>query len=190
MFLTVRFGNVLDSAGSVVPVFREQILRGGPITVTHPEIERFFMTIPEAVQLVLQSGAVGEGGDVLILDMGEPVKIVDLAKDMIRLSGQEYPTDIDIVYTGLRPGEKLYEELYFDEERRVATVHPKVFCAMHQSHNLPEIEKLFEQLKEVIDQPPEIVRARLRDLIPEYGLEKRPQRMAPGVKRMTPESSF
>ena len=104
-------GNVLNSMGSVVPTFRRQIEEGGPITVTDPEMQRYFMTIPEAVQLVLQSGLVGEGGDVLILDMGEPVRIVDLAKDMIRLSGQHYPDDIDIVFTGLRPGEKLYEDV-------------------------------------------------------------------------------
>ncbi len=188
-FIVVRFGNVLASNGSVVPIFQEQIRRGGPITITDPAIERYFMTIPEAAQLVLQSAAMGSGGEIFVLDMGESVKIVDLAHDLIALSGLA-EEDIEIVFTGLRPGEKLYEELYFDEERRVATVHPKVFCAMHQSHNLPEIEKLFEQLKEVIDQPPEIVRARLRDLIPEYGLEKKSQRMVPGVKRMTPKSSF
>src|SRR5262249_14396454 len=108
-FITVRFGNVLNSAGSVVPTFRRQILEGGPITVTHPEMTRFFMTIPEAVQLVLQAGAIGQNGQVLILDMGEPVKIVDLARDMISLSGLRYPEDVDIVFTGLRPGEKMYE---------------------------------------------------------------------------------
>ncbi len=126
-FITVRFGNVLNSAGSVVPTFRRQIEQGGPITVTDPEMQRYFMTIPEAVQLVLQSGAVGEGGDVLILDMGEPVKIVDLAKDMIRLSGQNYPDDIDIVFTGLRPGEKLYEELFYETEQNACRVHEKIY---------------------------------------------------------------
>ena len=128
-FITVRFGNVLNSAGSVVPTFRRQIEEGGPVTVTDPRMERYFMTIPEAVQLVLQSAAKGEGGDVLILDMGEPVRIVDLAKDMIRLSGQQYPEDIDIVYTGLRPGEKLYEELFYETEENACRVHEKIYRA-------------------------------------------------------------
>ena len=128
-FITVRFGNVLNSAGSVVPTFRRQIEEGGPITVTDPEMQRYFMTIPEAVQLVLQSGAIGEGGDVLILDMGEPVRIVDLAKDMIRLSGQRYPEDIDIVFTGLRPGEKLYEELFYETEQNACRIHEKILRA-------------------------------------------------------------
>jgi FlaA1/EpsC-like NDP-sugar epimerase len=128
-FITVRFGNVLKSAGSVVPTFRRQIEEGGPVTVTDPRMQRYFMTIPEAVQLVLQSGAIGEGGDVLILDMGEPVRIVELAKDMIRLSGQRYPEDIDIVFTGLRPGEKLYEELFYETEQHAVRVHEKIFRA-------------------------------------------------------------
>lgn len=128
-FITVRFGNVLNSAGSVVPTFRKQIEEGGPVTVTDPNMQRYFMTIPEAVQLVLQSGAIGEGGDVLILDMGEPVRIVDLAKDMIRLSGQRYPEDIDIVFTGLRPGEKLYEELFYETEQHAVRIHEKIFRA-------------------------------------------------------------
>lgn len=132
-FITVRFGNVLNSAGSVVPTFRRQIEEGGPVTVTDPEMLRYFMTIPEAVQLVLQSGAIGESGDVLILDMGEPVRIVDLAKDMIRLSGQRYPDDIDIVYTGLRPGEKLYEELFYETEQSAVRIHEKIFRAPRDS---------------------------------------------------------
>ncbi len=138
-FITVRFGNVLNSAGSVVPTFRRQIEEGGPVTVTDPEMQRYFMTIPEAVQLVLQSGAVGEGGDVLILDMGEPVRIVDLAKDMIRLSGQEYPTDIDIVYTGLRPGEKLYEELFYETEVNASRVHEKILRAPRAADVNPSV---------------------------------------------------
>jgi FlaA1/EpsC-like NDP-sugar epimerase len=128
-YISVRFGNVLNSAGSVVPTFRDQIAAGGPITVTHPDMERFFMTIPEAVQLVLQAGAIGSSGDVLILEMGEPVKIVDLAKDMIGLSGLHYPDDIDIVFTGIRPGEKLREELFYDAEEGTKKVHDKIFCA-------------------------------------------------------------
>jgi FlaA1/EpsC-like NDP-sugar epimerase len=128
-FITVRFGNVLNSAGSVVPTFHRQILDGGPLTVTHPEMTRFFMTIPEAVQLVLQAGAVGESGQVLILDMGEPVKIVELAKDMINLCGLRYPEDIEITFTGLRPGEKMYEELFYGNEQHAKKVHDKIFCA-------------------------------------------------------------
>ncbi len=138
-FITVRFGNVLNSAGSVVPTFRKQIEEGGPVTVTDPEMQRYFMTIPEAVQLVLQSGAVGEGGDVLILDMGEPVKIVDLAKDMIRLSGQRYPEDIDIVFTGLRPGEKLYEELFYETEQNAVRVHEKIYRAPREAAISPNV---------------------------------------------------
>ncbi|AMV21446.1 polysaccharide biosynthesis protein [Planctomyces sp. SH-PL14] len=127
-FLTVRFGNVLNSMGSVVPTFRKQIEAGGPITVTDPEMKRFFMTIPEAVQLVIQAGVLGVSGEILILDMGDPVRIVDLAKDMIILSGLRYPDDIDIVFTGLRPGEKLYEELFYSSEKGARKVHEKIFA--------------------------------------------------------------
>jgi FlaA1/EpsC-like NDP-sugar epimerase len=132
-FVAVRFGNVLGSRGSVVPTFLRQIRAGGPITVTHPEVRRYFMTIPEAVQMVLQAGAIGQGGEVFVLDMGEPIRVLDLATDLIRLSGLEVGTDIEIRFTGLRPGEKLYEELFFDSESAVPTDHPKVLRARNGS---------------------------------------------------------
>lgn len=128
-FVAVRFGNVLGSRGSVIPTFLRQIQNGGPVTVTHPEMRRYFMTIPEAVQLVLQAGAIGQGGEVFVLDMGEPVKVLDLATDLIRLSGLEVGTDVEIRFTGSRPGEKLYEELFFDSESSIPTDHPKVLRA-------------------------------------------------------------
>lgn len=135
-FITVRFGNVLGSAGSVVPLFRRQIERGGPVTVTHPEIERFFMTIPEACQLIMQAAVIGDGGEIFVLDMGEPIKIRYLAEQMIRLSGREPGEDVVIEYIGLRPGEKLYEELFYGFEQLVPTRHPKIRAA-RQGQGLP-----------------------------------------------------
>lgn len=151
-FISVRFGNVLDSAGSVVPTFRDQIAAGGPVTVTHPEMERFFMIIPEAVQLVLQAGAVGSSGDVLILEMGEPIRIVDLAKDMICLSGLSYPDDVDIVFTGIRPGEKLREELFYLAEEGTKKVHDKIFCASREAPPPSRIHADVARLLEAVDE--------------------------------------
>jgi len=164
--VTVRFGNVLDSAGSVVPIFREQIARGGPITVTHPEMIRYFMLIPEAAQLVIQAGAMGQGGEVFVLDMGEPVRIMDLAKDMIRLSGLRVGDDIEIEVTGLRPGEKLYEELYSDQEKHSRTKHSKIMVATSETRSLVKILHDLGQLIDVLDKPNDIVRDTLRQIIP------------------------
>jgi FlaA1/EpsC-like NDP-sugar epimerase len=145
-FLAVRFGNVLGSSGSVVPLFKKQIAAGGPLTVTHPDMERYFMTIPEAVQLVIQAGAMGQGGEVFVLDMGQPVKIVDLARDMIKLSGLTPDTDIRIEFTGLRKGEKLYEELLTAEEGTTATKHAQIFMVKGGHARLNELPKLLPQL--------------------------------------------
>jgi FlaA1/EpsC-like NDP-sugar epimerase len=166
-FVVVRFGNVLGSAGSVVPFFQEQIRRGGPLTVTHPEMKRFFMAIHEASQLVLQAAAMGRGGEIFVLEMGEQIKIVDLAQDLIRLSG--LPRDaIEIVFTGVRPGEKLYEELYFDDEQRFPTGHPKLHSARHRPIDLSELRETLSELQYLVDGEPEPLLARLKELVPEF----------------------
>ena len=168
-FMTVRFGNVLGSEGSVVPLFKKQIAAGGPITVTHPDIERYFMTILEAVQLVLQAASMGEGGEIFVLEMGKPVKIVDLARNLITLSGLRPDVDIEIAFTGLRPGEKLYEELWVKDEELIATSHEKIRMAM--SVNQPEkviYTKIEHLLNAIIAGSDEDVVERLKDLVPSY----------------------
>ncbi len=171
-FVSVRFGNVLGSRGSVVPIFRDQIKRGGPLTVTHPEMTRYFMTIPEASQLVLQAGLLGDRGKVYVLDMGDPVKIVDLATDMVRFSGLEPGKDIEIQFVGLRPGEKLHEELFLDQERISTHVHPKLFETNPQGicpEKLAEGLALFRMAIQLPyeERQPEIVRI-LKQLVPTY----------------------
>ena len=166
-FVVVRLGNVLGSAGSVVPVFQEQIRHGGPITVTDPRMTRYFMTIPEASQLVLQATAMGKGGEIFVLDMGEPVKIVDLARDLIRLSGLPAGA-IDITFSGIRAGEKLDEELYFHDEQMLPTAHPKVQMARHRLAGTAEIRQQLNMLEKTLHQSDEFLRQALCEVVPEY----------------------
>lgn len=168
-FITTRFGNVLGSNGSVIPLFERQIAAGGPVTVTHPDITRYFMTIPEACQLVLEAGSMGNGGEIFMFDMGKPVRITDLAFNMIRLSGLEPGKDIKIVYTGLRHGEKLYEELLYDKEKGQPTYHPKIAIAKVSYCRLSEVQNMLNELKRSISTRDKMILVEtLKQMVPEF----------------------
>jgi FlaA1/EpsC-like NDP-sugar epimerase len=168
-FITTRFGNVLASNGSVIPRFREQIANGGPVTVTHPEVIRYFMTIPEACALVLEAMAMGNGGEIFLFDMGEPVKIVDLARKMIRLAGYEPGKDVKIIFTGLRPGEKLYEELLNKHEEVIPTHHHKILAAKTSPYNYAKMEEVIEELLQIANTyNDEKVVQKMKSILPEY----------------------
>jgi len=179
-FMAVRFGNVLASSGSVVPIFNRQIASGGPVTVTHPEVTRYFMTIPEAVGLVLQSAALGAGGEIFTLDMGQPVKIVDLARQLITLSGFTPDKDIRIEFTGLRPGEKLFEELSYEGEHIAPTRHPKIMRLLCKPPPLQQVKGFLFELVEQIDKlNPDEIKRLLKQGVPEY----QPQLRAPALAK-------
>ncbi|WP_428938562.1 UDP-N-acetylglucosamine 4,6-dehydratase family protein [Fontivita pretiosa] len=167
-FVAVRFGNVLGSSGSVLPIFRRQIEAGGPVTVTHPDMKRYFMTIPEASQLVMQAGAIGRGGEIFVLDMGQPVRILDLAVEMIRRAGLRPGRDIQIRFTGMRPGEKLYEELACDDEQTVATSHGKIRIWQLPRASRQQVGRMLQLLQSVIDAPRAQVIQTLMHCVPEY----------------------
>lgn len=172
-FITVRFGNVIGSVGSVIPLFKKQIEEGGPVTVTHPEIIRYFMLIPEACQLILQAGAMGKGGEIFILEMGKPVKIDNMARDLIRFSGFEPDVDIKIVYTGLRPGEKLYEELMTDQEGVISTGHQKIMVLNSHTGDMSRLAGRLEDLATAANNRDQNeIRKVLRQIVPEYRNEK------------------
>ena len=171
-FVAVRFGNVLGSNGSVIPLFKKQIMAGGPVTVTHPDIFRYFMTIPEAVSLVLQAGAYAKGGEIFVLDMGKPVKILDLARNLIRLSGYRVDEDIKIEFTGLRPGEKLYEELLMDEEGMTETKNKLIYIGKPIDINEMEFFVQLKNLKDASTNENSDIRPLIKEIVPTYHYEK------------------
>ena len=181
--MSVRFGNVLGSSGSVVKIFQEQILAGGPLTVTHPEATRYFMTVEEAIQLILQACTMGKGGEIFVLNMGTPVKVDDLAKNLIVLNGLEPGKDIEIKYTGMRPGEKMYEELFRPNDVRKDTGNEDIFSAVPEESDITILKEQMSGLRLLCDQPePEPIIAAIRKLIPAYTGN-------PGAKQGKPEST-
>jgi FlaA1/EpsC-like NDP-sugar epimerase len=168
-FITTRFGNVLGSNGSVIPLFKAQIENGGPITVTHPDVTRYFMTIPEACQLVIEAGVMGYGGEIFVFDMGKSIKIIDLAKKMIRLSGFEVDTDIEIKFSGLRDGEKLFEELLSDKETTLPTHHQKILIAKTERMEQKSVKVALNKLQDLLEEENELgMILQMKNILPEF----------------------
>lgn len=190
-YITTRFGNVLGSNGSVIPIFEKQIAKGGPVTITHPDMKRFFMTIPEACQLVLEASVMGHDGQILVFDMGEQVKIIDVARKMIRLSGLEPDKDIDIVVTGLRPGEKLYEELFNDSEENLPTHHPKIMIARVKSLDFERVSQRLNQLERMMGkrQLEQIMKV-VFELVPEYERSLKAKNMESSSSRSAVDKAY